>query len=173
MIQGLDLHRYSILPPLARPRLECNLPNTIHYCIYTFATLYVVSIAPALLSLHSIRCALFTVCLWLLVIPTASKLGSGTPLDNGQAVAKAACGRNDPPTPSQVLCRSVPSMLPAFPLRLMDVVREKTGQLPIVNRSYRSYKRVNQHSGILYNDDGSIQQQVLGVSPRDKLITDS
>ena len=36
MIQGLYLHRYSILSPLARLRLEYNLLNTIYYCIYTF-----------------------------------------------------------------------------------------------------------------------------------------
>ena len=36
MIQGLYPHRYSILPPLARLRLEYNLLNTIYYYIYTF-----------------------------------------------------------------------------------------------------------------------------------------
>ena len=55
MIQGLDPHRYSILPPLARLRLEYNLPNIIHYCIRTFVAPYVTSIAPALLLLYSIR----------------------------------------------------------------------------------------------------------------------
>ena len=76
IIQGLDPHRYSILPPLARPRLECNLPNITHYYICTFAAPYVVSIAPALLSLYSTRYALFTVCSWLLVIPTDALCGT-------------------------------------------------------------------------------------------------
>ena len=78
IVQGLYLYRYSILPPLARLRLECNLPNIIYCCIYTFAALCVVSVAPALLLLHSVRCALFTVCSWLLVIPTHFYLELGS-----------------------------------------------------------------------------------------------